>query len=249
MFFIISKILIYLIYPITWIVGFSLLSVISKNDKSKKKFGLIALVLLLVFTNPLLLDVTARKWDIKEAYINTIPNTDCAIVLGGFSNEDNHKKGYFNASSDRFLEGLKLLASKKVKHLLITSGNASLLPTSFREADWVKTQIKDFGLSDSSIIIEDQSRNSIENAQYSKRLLDSLHYSPPYLLVTSAYHMRRSKYIFEKNHVDVIPFPCNYIAGRQSFSFSQFIPEAGVMGSWNLYIKEFIGLITYRLKK
>ena len=248
MFFIISKILIYLIHPITWIIGLLIYSLFTKNLRRKKTFALTSLGLLLIFTNPLLLDITARCWDIKESSIDNLPKSECAIVLGGFTNEDNNKRGYFNSSSDRFLEGLKLFASKKVNRILITSGNSNLLPTSFREADWVKTQMNTFGIGDSTVIIEDQARNSIENAIFSKRILDSLHLHSPYILITSAYHMRRSKYIFEKNGVGVIPFPCNYIAGRQAFSFSQLIPESGVMSSWNLYIKEFIGLLAYKLK-
>ncbi|GAC1584340.1 MAG: YdcF family protein [Ginsengibacter sp.] len=248
MFFIISKILIYFVQPITWIIGLLIYSIFTKSLFRKKIFSLTTLALLIIFTNPILLDITARCWDIKETSINNLPKSDCAIVLGGFTNEDNHKRGYFNSSSDRFLEGLKLFASKKVNRILITSGNGHLLPTSFREADWIKTQMNTFGIADSVVIIENKSRNSIENAVFSKRILDSLHLHSPFVLITSAYHMRRSKYIFEKNGVSVIPFPCNYIAGRQAFSFKQLIPESSVMQGWNLYIKEFIGLLAYKLK-
>lgn len=248
MFFLISKLLVIFIHPLSWIILLLLAGLRSKDLRKKKKFFIASFTVLIIFTNPLLLDITARNWDLRPISIETLPGASCAIVLGGFVNEDDHKTGYFNSASDRLMEALKLKALGKVKYILITGGNASLLPTGFREADWTKKELNDFKIADSNILIENKSRNSIENAVFTKKVLDSVHLPPPYILITSAFHMRRSEYIFEKSGLKVTPFPCNYFAGRQPFSFSEFLPEAGVLGGWNFYIKEWIGLISYKIK-
>jgi uncharacterized SAM-binding protein YcdF (DUF218 family) len=121
------------------------------------------------------------------------------------------------------------------------------MPDKFEEADWVKTQLKLFKIPDSCILIEDRSRNTLENAAFSKRILEKNHLSPPYLLVTSAFHMRRSLGIFRKQKMDVLAYPCNYMGGNEKTSVTDFIPDAGVFGGWNTYIKELTGTIVNRV--
>jgi len=42
--------------------------------------------------------------------------------------------------------------------------------------------------------------------------------------------------------VDVIPYPCNYIAGTGNIGVGELVPNAESMTKWNVYIKEMIGL-------
>lgn len=248
MFFILSKLLVIFIYPLTWIILILIFALIDKNFHRRKKFILLAFVLLVIFTDPFLLDQFAKKWDIPATNLKSLPNESCEIILGGFSSEDRNQQGYFNSSSDRILEGLLLKSSGHANKILITGGNSSLLPSGFREADWVKGQLNLFNIPDTSIIIDNGSRNSFENAAYCKKILDSLQLKPPYILVTSAFHMRRSMYIFQKMGLKILPYSTNFIAGRQKLSFNQFIPEAEILGSWNFYIKEIFGYYVYKFK-
>ena len=224
-----------------------LLGCIIKDIKKKLKFFYLSFIFLAIFTSPLLLNLFASKWDISPTSFEKLPKVSCVIVLGGFGSEDKEHHGYFNFSGDRFLEGLKIIESGHSGKILITGGNASLSPSAFREADWVKKELNNFNIPDSSILIENQSRNTKENATLSKKLLEQYHLAPPYILITSAFHMRRSLYIFKKNGMEVIPFPCNYIAGRNAFSPEQLIPNADVLSYWSFYIKEFIGYFVYKL--
>ncbi len=250
MFFVLSKMLIFLLSPTLWIFIFFIITLITKKSKLKKVSFIASLILFILFSNNFLLNQFAKLWDVKETSLPANINYSCAIVLGGFGSEDANKKGYFNFASDRFIQAIKLKTEGKVSHLLISGGNASLFPTDFKEGDWVELQLKDLKISDSCVLIENRSRNSYENAVFSKKLLDSGKLKPPYLLVTSAFHMRRALYVYKKMGVDVIPFPCNYFAGRGETTFSSFIPNGSALAGWEIYIKEFIGYIIYfTLKK
>jgi len=243
MFFFLSKILEFFIFPLPWILAFSIAALVVKNHKLKRRFLIIATVLLILFTNPFLFNRFANMWDVQSAPLKKTGSYSCAIVLGGFSSEGRNKMGFFNANADRFIQGFKLLTIGKVSHILISSGNGNLIHDSFKESDWVKTQLLEFKVPDSCILIENQSRNTIENAVFSKVILNNSHLKPPYVLVTSAYHMRRSLGIFKKAGIDVLPYSCNYIAGPGNVSVNNFIPDVEIFSRWTIYIKEVIGTV------
>lgn len=241
MYFIFSKILLVLIFPLTWILILLIVSFISKSKKWKYRCLVAAVALLVLFTNPFLFNQFAQSWDIAP-YKPDSKKYSCAIVLGGFSSSSDKGEGYFNFSADRFIQGAKLLSTKKTTYLLITGGSGSLLPDEYSEAPWAKKQFLEFNYPDSAVLIESNSRNTLENGRFSKVLLDSAKLKPPYLLVTSAYHMRRSLMIFKNAGMDVIPYPANYLIRRKAEA-SDFIPDASVLSSWNIYIKEVVGYV------
>jgi uncharacterized SAM-binding protein YcdF (DUF218 family) len=246
MFFIFSKLLIIFIYPFTWILGFLIAAILIKKPVLKRRLLITTAVLSLIFSNPFLLDQFAKRWDIAPVPLKKSGSYSCVIVLGGFTGEDANGNGVFNVAADRFIEGLKLIVTGKASHILITSGNGNLLHDKFAEADWVKTQLKAFKVPDSCVLIENKSRNTLENAAFSKTLIEARHLPPPYLLVTSAFHLRRSLGIFKKAKLEMIPYPCNYMAGNGKISPASFIPKADVLWTWDFYIKELIGtLVNY----
>jgi uncharacterized SAM-binding protein YcdF (DUF218 family) len=248
MFFILSKILIYLLNPLLWIVTGLALSIFLSKPKIKRRVCWASFISLVLLSNPFLLNQYAQRWDIPGGEIETNKIYSCAIVLGGFSSEDENGKGFFNSSSDRFIQALKLQTTGKVSHLLITGGNSEIIPGKFKESLWVKDQLKLFNVADSSILIESSSRNTLENASFSKRELINRDLSPPYLLITSGFHMRRSLYTFRKAGIHVLPFSTNYIAGKSKVSIDDFVPQAEVLGKWGVYLKELIGFGIYYVK-
>jgi uncharacterized SAM-binding protein YcdF (DUF218 family) len=243
MFFILSKILSFLLYP--FLYGFVLLAiaVFSKKPKLKRKCLLWGFIVLWTFSTPLFLNLLAKAWDVAPGKLEPNKTYSAAIVLGGFSGDDKNGKGSFNWAADRFIQGVMLQKTGRVKKILISSGNGNLFADGFREADWVKSQLNILQIPDSCILIENQSRNTRENASLSKQLLVKQHEKGPYLLVTSAFHMRRSLQIFKKNNVDVIAYPCNYVAGDRDLSLTDFIPSSDTLSGWNIYIKEIIGVV------
>ena len=200
--------------------------------------------MLYVFSNSFLFNQFAQRWDIPDQSLNPPDQKySCAIVLGGFSSSDEQGGGFFNTRADRFIQAVKLIEIKKTSHLLISGGNGNLQPRGFREATWVKTQLHDFNIPDSAVFIESNSKNTLENALFSKTLLDKSHLQAPYLLITSAFHMRRSLMIFRKAGIPVIPYPCNYLTKNPAIGLDDFFPDVEVLYNWNIYIKEVVGYV------
>jgi len=246
MYFIFSKVLLFLITPFYWVAALLIIGLICKKPHIKKRFFISSAVVFFLFSNAFLLRRFARLWNYPPNAITG--NYSCAIVLGGFASEDEKGKGFFNGACDRFIEASELKTTNKVTHILISSGNSSLNPDGFREADWVKKELLKLNIPDSAILVERNSRNTFENAEFSKKALATKHLKPPYVLVTGGYHMRRAMYIFKKAGVDVVPCPTEYFSVFERFSFTELIPNPEILLTWNTYIKEAVGYVVAQLK-
>lgn len=249
MYFILSKILLFLLFPLNWIIVLLLIALISGRAKLKRRCFITGVLLLILLTNPLLQYLFAKNWDMDRIPLTKDKVYSAVIVLGGFSGDDKNGNGVFNEQADRFIQGVKLKETGKASHILISSGNGNLVQGSFREAAWVKGVLRQFNLPDSVILIEQNSRNTFENAAFSKALLQKEHLPPPYLLVTSSWHMRRAFYIFKKEGMDVVPYPSGRVTGNVKFSFIDYImPDSGVLSGWNMYFKEVVGVVVAHMK-
>jgi uncharacterized SAM-binding protein YcdF (DUF218 family) len=241
-----SSILSFILSPFNWIVILLIAAFIFRKKSLKKLLIIVAICLFVVFGNSWLLNLYINKWQPKPVSINILPTYTCGIVPGGFASPTENDSGYFNQSADRFIQAVKLYRLGKITHLLVSGGNGKTDDNHFREGAWVKTQLVQFGVPDSVIFVEDQSNNTQENAANSKRILDSLHLAPPYLLITSAFHLPRALLVFRKAGVAADPFPCNYTEGMGTFSFSDLIPLPSILPGWDRYLKETVGYYWYR---
>jgi uncharacterized SAM-binding protein YcdF (DUF218 family) len=243
MYFVLSKVLLFLICPLLWVFALLVIALLAKSTRRRKRFLIASVIVLYIFSVPFFLNVFAHAWAVSVPATQQPKTYSCAIVLGGFSGPLSNGDGFFNGAADRFIQGMKVIATGKAKHILITGGNGSLFPGAFSEGKWVKTQLEQLKVPDSSILIESQSRNTVENAEFSRPILQKARLEPPYLLITSDFHMRRAYMIFRNKDYDVMPYPCNYMAGGWDFNIYQFIPDGGAIGGWNTYIKELVGYI------
>ena len=243
MFFTLSKVLAFLLIPLLYIFPLLVVALVSKKPKVKRNCLLWGVVLLWIFSAPLFLNLFAKAWDIAPVKLDAGKTYSAAIILGGFSGENNRHEGVFNWAADRFIQGVLLQRTGKVKKIVISGGNGHLFANDFKEADWVKGRLRDLQIPDSCILIENQSRNTLENASLTKTLLLKNKQKGPYILVTSAFHMRRSLQIFKGRGLDVIAYPCNYIAGTGTLSFWDLLPDPGTLNYWSIYIKEVIGFM------
>ena len=235
--------------PFNWIVALVLTGLLTKRPKWKKRSFMAAIVIFIIFSNQFLLTLYARNWDIAPAPLEKGKVYSAAIILGGFTSEDKNGKGFFNEHSDRLIAGMRLKTTGQVARIMMSGGNNDLNPDKFTEAGWVKKTLKEFNMPDSVMLIDDQSKNTSENAGYTKNVLVKAHLQPPYLLVTSAFHMRRALYIFRKKGIDVIPYPCDYVAGNTSTGWTDyFVPGIYPLSTWNYYIKELFGLMVAHLQ-
>jgi uncharacterized SAM-binding protein YcdF (DUF218 family) len=126
---------------------------------------------------------------------------EIGIVLGGITSYDRTtKEGYFNISSDRFIQTALLYKKGNIKKILVSGGqNGIIKEDDFSESAFIKSKLIDLGIPEQDILIEEVSRNTIENAKFCKQVLQQTNLdNNTIVLITSAFHMQRAKYIFEQ---------------------------------------------------
>ncbi|MCM2357552.1 MAG: YdcF family protein [Geobacteraceae bacterium] len=115
------------------------------------------------------------------------------------------------------------------------------------EAIVVRRFLKDLGVPDRSIIVEDRSRDTMENARFSREILRQHGFRRP-LLVTSAFHMRRSLAAFKQAGIIATPLAACFRTSRgRPQVWADFLPDAGALHGTATALREYLGLLFYRL--
>jgi uncharacterized SAM-binding protein YcdF (DUF218 family) len=175
---------------------------------------------------------------------------DGIVVLGGGIDPDPsaaHGEAAFTSAGGRLVSAAIYARRYPNARILYSGGSANFLSdTSAKEADFAVKVLEDLGVSRGRIIVERESRNTFENAEYSKRLADPKP-GERWLLMTSAFHMPRAIGIFRKVGFAVEPCPVDWrLAGRADLARFTLQSEEGLQHT-NLAVREWLGLIAYRL--
>lgn len=232
-----------LFIPLYWILFLLIIAFFVRKKNLTRIMWVLALAIAIIFTSPFLYDSYARWYQPEPAALQQNAHYSFGILAGGFGSVDSDGNGYFNSSSDRFLQAVKLYKTGMIDHILISGGNSKKNDEGFGEGRWARGEMIQFGVPDSVIFIEDHSKNTKENAINSKKMLDALGARPPYVLITSAFHMPRAAKNFRSAGMDIIAFPCNYTEGRGCFTAGDLIPRANLLLDWSKYVREGVASI------
>ena len=179
-----------------------------------------------------------------------VRNLKCeAIVVlrGGIiphSPAENFKASVFPSVAKRLYEAMKIW--KVNRSLIVVSGGRVLRKDVESEAEAMKRFLVNLGIPENSIIKEDRSRNTLENAIFTKRLLEKFGIGD-ICLVTSAFHMQRSVDIFRTAGFKVEPVPSDYRASRAELGWYSFIPIYEHFSDSATSLREYIGLVYFKL--
>lgn len=252
MFFYLSKLLSFLFSPLVWVFVLFLYSFKTKVEGRAKKLRISALVILYICSNSFIVDECFRAYEpTTPDYDFTTTHYDGAIILGGIGSIDMRlQKINFNYSGDRLFQILPYYYKKRIDKIIFTGGSGSIEFKDHFEGLFVKKYLKSINIPDSALVIESKSKNTYENAIFTKKIMDSLHLKGKYLLVTSAYHMPRSMAVFKKaGYTNLFPFITNKVSGKRRFTFDHlFIPNIEALFSINFLIHEWLGFLIYKLK-
>ena len=252
MFFILSKTLNIIIMPINW-VGFLLLfGLFTKSEKKRKRNILFAVILFFFFNNHFIYNQVVRWWEEETMTADQITQPyDIGILLGGYSSphviptKDRHN---FGRRANRFLNAFELYKTGKVKKLLLSGGTGALLQNNPSEAVEIKAFLMRLGVEASDIIIEDRSKNTYENALFTKQILAEEYPDASLLLITSAWHMPRAKRCFWKQGLQPSIFSVDFLSERTRGALESWLfPYRLGFARWEYLIKEWVGIIMYKL--
>ncbi len=254
MFFILSKLLTLFLMPFFWLFSCIFYSFLTKNVRKKRLFLKISIFILFVFGNTNLVSKVMRWWEPSPIEYKNLPFHNIAIVLGGGIASEFQRpfdRVHFDPSVDRLLQALQLYQAKKVGKIMISGGSAQLTNSKNKKSDATesfKFLIK-VGVPKTDIIVENESRNTYENAKFSKEKLIELKLNnASLLLITSAYHMNRSLACFNKQGLKISSFPACYQQTTNGlFSFNTIVPDETAFTLWYDLFHEWYGIFFYKI--
>ena len=245
--FLLSKIFFLFLAPFVWLLILLAGYFIAKKPSNKRKIKIAIISIALLFSNPFIYHHFVLWYQAKPVELSKQQHFEVGILLGGFSTYDKHNKGFFSASSDRFIETVNLFHQGIIKNILVTGGNASF-QNQPPETFFIHQELIKNGVPDSSILLESNSKNTYENAIFCKKMLDSMQLKGPHVLITSAFHMPRAIRLYQRAGILIQPYPCNYFEVDDNRRILEdLFPDITLLENWKYTIKEVVGTFIYQL--
>ncbi len=250
MFFVLQKIIWFIILPpssllIMILAGYLLAGRYRRTGKTFIISGLAILYLLsLGHVADMLLKPLERG--LPPLMINKTIGVDAIVVPGGGSvdlewlgaapvpNGENYA---------RLFQGIEL-AKKYDVPLVLTGGNGEPFTTKVKDADVMAEAALSLGIPRKQLIVENESRNTLENSHAVRKLVKGNRI----VLATSAYYMKRARFMFERRGFSVIPAPVYYLVATRKCNLSSLIPRAGDLYRSSTAIAEWMGRIWWRIR-
>jgi uncharacterized SAM-binding protein YcdF (DUF218 family) len=252
LFFILSKTLGAILLPTNLLIGIGAVGAIlmaTRFASLGRKLVIVSVLLLVVCglspLGTLLLYPLEQRfppWDAARGA------PDGIIVLGASIEADlsaAHGTPVVRSSPDRIIAAAALAHRYPNARIIFSGGSANLISNDAREADFAGAIFESLGIDKSRLIMERRSRNTLENAEFSKALV-APKADERWLLVTSAFHMPRSVGLFRKAGFAVEPYPVDWrVGGRDDLlSFTNIALDG--LGRTDAAVREWMGLIAYR---
>ena len=237
------KILPFFLSPLGIIFIFLIASFFSK----RRIFVFLAFIILIVSSNPIVGNYLMKKLEnpYKPTSIDSISKADAIVVLSGMVHQvgDKNFNKYEFEDPDRFFGGINLIKDNKSDKIIFTAGQLPWTDNWKPEGFVLKVKAVSLGVPKEKILISDIVKNTYEESVAITKLIPK---NSTIILVTSAFHMHRSKYLFEKQGFDIIPYPVDFKTSNARTSIMNFLPSVSSLNKVSLFIRENIGRIYYK---
>lgn len=252
MFFVLSKTVVFLLLPSNLLIVLGLIGLVLMATRFRRtglRLAVGSLLLLALFGfSPLggilahTLESRFPPWDAARGA------PDGIVVLGGgiasaLSND--YDEPMLTSDGGRITAIAKLARAYPKARIVYANGDPSLMPTGQTDAKYFYALTDSFGISRDRVLVESQSRNTFENAMFSKAMINPKP-GERWLLVTSAQHMPRAIGCFRQAGFPVEAYPAVWKTRlRGSFALADTLGKG--LYELDLATHEWIGLIAYRL--
>lgn len=249
MFFILSKTVSFLVMPLTIVTICLLLGIFLRKPNRKKTFLWTGVGLLLFFSNHFIANEAILMWELPAKPFAIAPKYELGIVLTGttMTKPYPNDRVYFNKGADRVTHTVDLYKRGHIRKILISGGTGLLMGADEPEADKYKKAMLLMGVDPADIMIENETRNTYESAVAVKPMLDSMQYTASdCVLITSAFHMRRSLACYRKAGVNLDYFTTDFYSQPRDYYLDAFIiPSPQSLVIWTKLFKEWAGFAAY----
>jgi uncharacterized SAM-binding protein YcdF (DUF218 family) len=253
MFFLVSKIAGFLTTPTHLAVGIVVVGVVllwTRWRRAARAIATVGAVLLVALGFlPLSAILVAPLEDRFPLPRGEIGSPAGIIVLGGSTDEhieDARGKVTLTDAGERLTTAAALARRFPQARLIFTGGSASFVGSNLTEANSARRLWIELGVPQEHAIYEDRSRNTYENAIFTRDLVQPKT-GDTWLLVTSAMHMPRSMGIFRKAGFAAIAYPTDYRTLGDARDFVPSLDASRAMRNIDTAAHEWIGLIGYWL--
>ncbi len=241
----INKIVGFLVSPIGGAIAGGVIAVVCARLGRKrlaKWLGGITIAWLWLWATPIMTWIVGAPLeseflvDGKVPAVETFPDAEVIVLLGGSMGSDTNVSPYAEmcTSADRVWQAARLYKAEKAEKIIATGDIA--------EASTLDLLL-DFGVGKDDIVFMDAQNTEQEAKGIAKRGCKKI------LLVTSAWHMKRARLMFEKYapEIEVICSPADFentCRANQGFSI---IPNPDVFALNSVALHEWVGIVGYTL--
>ncbi len=244
--FVLEKVLLFLILPpagMLVLIGVGLVLIRRHPNVGKGLTGL-GFILLYAASLPAVADMLMRPLEsYAPPFSGTREHVDAVVVLGGGVRDLSWvpaPAAPTETALERLVTGIGIARSLKVP-LVISGGTGEISGSSVKEADAMVDAAERIGFPRKSILAENRSRNTLENAEAVSTLISGR----TIVLATSAFHMRRAAEFFRRKGFQVIPSPTAYRAQSRPHSWTNLLPRAENLAISSTAIAERLSLLWY----
>ena len=213
----------------------------------RKFYVFLSLIILLISTNPFVGNYLAQKLEdpYKPIPISSLKEKDAVVVLSGGLNKvgDKQYSTYELGDPARFFAGIDLIKQQKANKLIFTAGQLPWTENWKPEGFILKDKAIALGVP-GEILVTEKVKNTYEESIAVTKLIPN---NSSIILVTSAFHMHRSKYLFEKQGLSVTPFPVDFKYQNRNITLLSFLPNLGSLKKTSRFIRENIGRLYYKI--
>ena len=223
----------------------SLLCAKFKRQRMAKWLGMLTITWLYLWMTPIMtwvVGVPLEREFLVDGRVPTVeifPETDAIVLLGGSMGIETNLSTYAEmwSGADRVWQAARLYKAGKAPKVIAT-GNGAI--------DTTLPLLRDFGVAEESVSFLDAKNTEEEAKGVAKMGCKKI------LLVTSAWHMKRARLMFEKYapSVEVVCAPADFensIVAARPFSLSDFLPDPGAFMGNSVALHEWVGIVGYKL--
>ncbi|MDR3012206.1 MAG: YdcF family protein [Chitinispirillales bacterium] len=256
MFLIFSKLSSILVDPVgltllVFAIGL-LLFVLRRKKKIAVTFLMCGFSLLLIFSSPLVSHFLMRGLEKQYLPSPRYRPASAVVLLGGTTTGKIPPRIHIETAREgnRIFNAARVFRQSGSPYLVLTGGIVDIISEDTTpEAHTMFELLNEmFGISADVVIIEDKSRNTRENAVYTKAKMEEAGLGLDIILVTSAYHMPRSVGIFKKAGFTVTPAPSGYF--KNDFISAKpltWLPSSAALFDTSIALREYVGIIVYKI--
>jgi uncharacterized SAM-binding protein YcdF (DUF218 family) len=174
---------------------------------------------------------------------------DGIISLGGaFDTVVSPARGEvaLNEAAERLTAVAELARRYPSARVVFSGGSGRLIYQGAGEAELAARLFDSFGIARERVILEDKSRDTDENARFTRELVKPKP-GERWLLITSAHHMPRSVGVFRAADFPVEPFPVDYRTRGSADLLRPFYSLGDGLRRTDTAAREWSGLLVYWL--